>query len=178
MTSLPPSSKTIITTPGQWPATPQQQFFADYVQAVQRRDLDKAVEYYSRDVFFENCNGAIYNGRSELREWFAGLFAPFERIEHTFRHCIVVSDYDDKGRTFCHMRFERQLWMKGNKGETPDVRSPMSFNTLIGPAVKGEGATGLELQMDEVWFFWDTGPLMKFMAKAAVAFSQENVTKK
>jgi hypothetical protein len=53
-----------------------------------------------------------------------------------------------------------------------DLNRPMAWSAIIGPAEQGQGTGGL--QMKEVWLYWDTGPLMKFMKGDAVAFRTHN----
>lgn len=59
--------------------------------------------------------------------------------------------------------------MLGNTSTQPDVSVPMAWNTIIGPA---EGTGGLNVK--EVWLYWDTGPLVKFMKEDVVAFRTHN----
>jgi hypothetical protein len=102
--------------------------------------------------------------------WMRELFAPFERITHPFEHCVEIANSD--GTTLITMRWTRQIWMKGNTGPDADVKVPMAWSAIVGPAEEGQGTTGL--QMKEVWLYWDTGPLMKHMKGDAVAFRTQN----
>jgi hypothetical protein len=84
------------------------------------------------------------------------------------------------------MRWTRQIWMKGSKSPNSDVSVPMAWSAIIEPAEitkpadeRSGPSSGLSqgtegLQMREVWLYWGTGPLMKFMKGDAVAFQLRN----
>lgn len=175
MASLPPTSKTTVTTQESWPATPVQRFFdEDYRQKMEVGDMDAGTNCYALNIRFENTNGVVYNGRDEIHKWLIPLFAPFEKLRHGFYHAVEISDYPQPGKTLLQIRGDRAVWVKGNTSDSPDVEGPLFFSIVVGPA-EDRDQTGLEFQMEAIWFFWDTGPLMKVIAKDSVAFSTHNV---
>ncbi len=174
-----PIITSIVSTPSQWAATTAQKFFESYKTGVEHNEFRKREfisRYYAPDVVFHNCNATTYHGQDEMYVWMKDLFAPFEKMWHPIQHCMEISNGD--GTCLLYMRWERHIWMKGNEDEEPDVKSPMFFEVLVGPAGEGEGQGTLGLQMKEVRLYWDTAPLMKFMGKAAVAFRTQNAAGK
>jgi hypothetical protein len=158
-----------------WPATRAQKFFETYRLAVEAQAFNTpglGPRYYSPSVIFHNTNGTIYRGAEQMWEWMRELFAPFERMHHPFEHCVEVANGD--GTSLLTMRWVRQIWIKGHTGPEPDVSVPMAWSAIVGPAAEGEGQGTGGLQMKEVWLYWDTGPLMKFMKGDAVAFRMQN----
>lgn len=107
--------------------------------------------------------------------WMKGLFAPFEKFDHLIHYVREIArDGEENGLVTLDFRCTRQIWIKGNKSEKPDVEVPMYWSSTIGPGEEGYNG----LQFREVHLFWDTGPLMKLMAGNAVVFRRENPDEK
>ena len=164
----------IVSHRPDFPETPAQTFFDTYRQAVDDGKFNshgQCALYYAPDVVFHNSNGSTYHGLEDLWNWLKDLLSPFEKVHHAFHHCVEIANPPGRssGDVMMQMRLQRQIWMKGNVAEKPDVVVPLGWHALVGPiaAHSGQGASGL--RMKEVWLFWDTGPLMKHTQNDTVA---------
>jgi hypothetical protein len=156
------------------PRTRAQRFIRDYSMRVDRKDFDTCggLRYYSTNVTFHNQNNAEYHGGEQAWTWMKELFAPFEKMRHDVHQLYEIDPGDGSGNVIVEVRVTRNIWMKGNTGEKPDVSVPVHLTWIIGEAETEGACEGL--QFKEVWIFWDTALLMPFLEKNAVTFRKKN----
>ena len=82
------------------------------------------------------------------------VFGVFERVRHDLGayHEILGDTAGAESTVF--IRATRNIWMKGNKTDKPDVSVPMLWVCTIGPAESLDAYKGL--QFKEVHLGWDT----------------------
>lgn len=164
----------------QWeagPQTPASRLFRTYVSNVDSAAYQQQAQdqYYSQAVVFHNCNGSAYYGAGEIRQWLKDIFAPFERVSHTIDSVQEIDRGD--GSYQLNIRGWRNLWVAGcdRDGSVPDVAAPLFMTNIICPEPGLQGSREDRLRIREVWLYWDTSPLHKFLDDDAVVFSEYNI---
>ncbi|KAK6207704.1 hypothetical protein QIS74_12785 [Colletotrichum tabaci] len=155
------------------PTTPAQRFFQQYVNAVDSRGYDtgSGLKFYSSDVTFHNQNNAVYHGGDQMWVWMKKLFGVFERIHHDWIQLLEIKL--DDGRSKIYTQNVRNLWVNGNKSETPSVSIPITMIAIIGKSNDDNTPEGLNFK--EVWLYWDTSLLTPFLPAEAVVFKTKNI---
>ncbi|OJI88620.1 hypothetical protein ASPTUDRAFT_196156 [Aspergillus tubingensis CBS 134.48] len=141
------------------PQTPAQQHFIKYVDTVDTYGSShgSGLRFYSRNVIFHNQNTAQYNGGNEMWAWMKRLFGQSKGLRHDFHNLWET----------------RNIWPPGNDTEEPTVAIPLSWISTIGPANSADALDGL--QFKEVWLYWDTAILAKYLPRKAVVFQEQNI---
>jgi hypothetical protein len=101
-------------------------------------------------------------------------FRTIERLRHDFHSLWEVKN--DDGTTTIMTQWTRNIWLPGNNTEEPTVSVPLSWISIIGPADLADAVDGLNFR--EVWLYWDTALLAKYLPKEAVVFQTHNVLHK
>ncbi|KAH6695695.1 hypothetical protein F5X68DRAFT_227665 [Plectosphaerella plurivora] len=155
------------------PTTPVQRFFKEYVDAVDSRGYDSGsgLKFYSKDVTFHNQNNAVYHGGDEMWAWMKKLFGVFERIHHDWIQLLEIKRED--GTSQIYTQNVRNLWVNGNKSDTPSVSIPVTMIAIIGESNDENTPEGLHFK--EVWLYWDTALLLPFLPQEAVVFKIKNI---
>jgi hypothetical protein len=158
------------------PETPAQQFFKKYVDTVDSYGFNhgSGLRFYSKDVIFHNQNNAQYNGGNEMWAWMKRLFGQFKSMRHDFHSLWEVKN--DGGTATIMSQWTRNIWLPGNNTEEPTVSIPLSWISIIGPADSADALDGLNFR--EVWLYWDTALLAKYLPKEAVVFQTQNILHK
>ena len=151
------------------PATPVQRFFEQCVSTVDAHgsNFGSAPDFYSKNAVFHNQNSAIYRGADKMRTWIKQLFADFERIARDVVSLLEIER--DDGTT----QVVSQEYVICNKSNDPTVSIPMALIAIIGRENDGKSPKGL--QFKEVWLYWDTALLSKYLPQDAVVFQTENI---
>ncbi|PYH29351.1 uncharacterized protein BO87DRAFT_401407 [Aspergillus neoniger CBS 115656] len=120
---------------------------------------------------YVDTNTAQYNGGDEMWASMKRLFGQFKSLQHDFHNLWEVKN--DDGTTATISQWTRNIWLPGNDTEEPTVDIPLSWISTIGPADSADALDGL--QFKEVWLYWDTTMLAKYLPREAVVFQAQNI---
>ncbi|GAQ46490.1 hypothetical protein PDE_05902 [Aspergillus niger] len=129
------------------------------------------LRFYSKNVIFHNQNTAQYNGGDEMRAWMKRLFEQLKGLRHDFHNLWEVRN--DDGTTTIISQWTRNNWLPERDTEEPTVAIPLSRISTIGPADSADALDGL--QFKEVWLYWDTAMLAKYLPREAVVFQAQDI---
>ncbi|GLB05848.1 hypothetical protein AtubIFM57258_001139 [Aspergillus tubingensis] len=71
------------------------------------------------------------------------------------------------------MTWTRNIWLPERDTEEPTVAIPLSHISTIGPADSADALDGL--QFEEVWLYWDTAMLAKYLPREAVVLQAQDI---
>ena len=144
------------------PQTAVQRFINDYSERMDRKDFSSTSQrYFHPKVVIYNQNNAVYIGGAVCWTWVQVVFAPFEKMRTDMHHLYEIDPEDGSGDVRIEARGVRNVWMRGNKSEEPDVCVPVHSSWVIAKAKSEEAFEGL--QFKEVRTFWDTALLIPFL---------------
>jgi hypothetical protein len=106
--------------------------------------------------------------------WMKRLFGQFKSMRHDFHRLWEVKN--DDGTVSIMSQWTRNIWLPGNNTEEPTVSIPLSWICTIGSADSANDLDGLNFK--EVWLYWDTALLGKYLPKEAVVFQTHNILHK
>lgn len=171
--------KVTTYTASQWsagPTTPAAKLFHAYVENVDTAAYNRQPQskFYSNTVTFHNTNGATYNSADEMTAWMRELFAPFEKMNHTYDRLREIDNGD--GTYALDIWATRHIWVKAKEreGEGPDVSVPLMYSCVVVPESGFSGTEQERLRIKEVWLYWDTGVLRDLVPADAVVFRRVN----
>ena len=101
--------------------------------------------------------------------WMKQLFNQFKKLEHNIHVAREIARAD--GTFTFDIRMTRRIWVTSASGP-PDISAPTFWSCKIVPAPEGQRT--FDLQMQEVWLFWDTALLKSVAPPDAVIFRREN----
>ncbi|KAF2482470.1 hypothetical protein BDY17DRAFT_324750 [Neohortaea acidophila] len=135
--------------------TPKQAFLEAYVVHVEAGEYTTVplTKWYSPHCTFHTQNGTNYHGADAIGKWMRGpVFGAFEKVQHDLGAYVEIQK--DEESSWIFFSATRNVFLKGNTGETPDVTVPVLWECVIGPAESEDGFDGLQFKM--VRLCWDT----------------------
>lgn len=106
-----------------------------------------------------------------MRAWMKRLFEQLKGLRHDFHNLWEVRN--DDGTTTIISQWTRNNWLPERDTEEPTVAIPLSRISTIGPADSADALDGL--QFKEVWLYWDTAMLAKYLPREAVVFQAQDI---